>query len=354
MADPSSLLVTDGAVLSQAEVDQYILSGLAEVDACELGFTRKYDLIPSIVCSVCLLLGLIYCFFGYRCFKMVMFLSGFMFGSALVCLLYLKEPVLDTQLTMETKAGILLGVSVLCALVTMLVQTVGLIITGLELGFLLTLANLLVVRQFYSLTPLWVPLGAILATSTFCATLTLQWQKLFTVLATAAVGAAVVMACVDYFVETSLLAGHAYDILSQVPPRPLCWYSWVITGVFPLFSLMGVMVQWMLTAKGLSHTEVPASGRQRQVQLMRIRQRDAQRRPQLGTYRHRKPPILKRYAGDVLAPSYIQSLRDRQMGTGSSSSSIISNSTVNHTTIDLDFETGFMVPLNASSLVYRV
>lgn len=52
--------------------------------------------------------------------------------------------------------------------------------------------------------------------------------------------------------------------------------------------------------------------------------------------------------------SYIQSLRDRQMGTGSSSSSIISNSTVNHTMIDFDFETGFMVPLNASSLVYRV
>lgn len=64
MADPSSLLVTDGAVLSQAEVDQYILSGLAEVDACELGFTRKYDLIPSIVCSVSFLIGLIYCFFG--------------------------------------------------------------------------------------------------------------------------------------------------------------------------------------------------------------------------------------------------------------------------------------------------
>lgn len=63
------------------------------------------------------------------------------------------------------------------------------------------------------------------------------------------------MACVDFFVETSLLAGHAYDILSQVPPRPLCWYSWVITGVFPLFSLMGVTVQWMLTAKGVSHTE---------------------------------------------------------------------------------------------------
>lgn len=76
-------------------------------------------------------------------------------------------------------------------------------------------------------------------------------------LSTAAVGATVVMACVDFFVETSLLAGHAYDILSQVPPRPLCWYSWVITGACPLFSLMGVLVlvQWMLTAKGVSHTE---------------------------------------------------------------------------------------------------
>ncbi|XP_023861090.1 transmembrane protein 198-like [Salvelinus sp. IW2-2015] len=352
MANPSSLLVTDGAVQRQAEEDRYILYGVAEVDACELGFPRKYDLIPSIVCSVCFLFGLIYCFFGYRCFKMVMFLSGFMFGSALVCMLYHKEPVLDTQLTTETKAGILLGLAVLCGLVTMLVQTVGFIITGLHLGSLLTLANLLVVGQFYSLTPPWAPLGALLATSTFCAILTLRWQKLFTVLSTAAVGAAVVMACVDFFVETSLLAGHAYDILSQVPPRSLCWYSWVITGVCPLFSLMGVLVQWMLTAKGVSHREIPVSGRQRQVQLMRIRQRDAQRRPQQGTYHHRKPPILKRYAGDVLAPSYIQSLRDRQMGTGSSTSSIISNSTVNHTMID--FETGSMVPLTASSLVYRV
>ena len=64
MANPSSLLVTDGAVQRQAEEDQYILYGVAEEDACELGFTRKYDLIPSIVCSVCFLLGLIYCFFG--------------------------------------------------------------------------------------------------------------------------------------------------------------------------------------------------------------------------------------------------------------------------------------------------
>ncbi|KAL1020722.1 hypothetical protein UPYG_G00003790 [Umbra pygmaea] len=352
MADSSSLFVTDGSTLSQPEVEQYNLSGSSEEETCELEFVRNYEVISSIICSVCLLLGLIYCFFGYRFFKMAMFLSGFMFGSALVRLLYHKEPVLDSQLAEGTKAGILLGVAVLCGLVTMLLQTLGLVVTGLQLGFLLSLATLLVVGQFHVLTPLWAPLGALLATGIFCAMLTLHWQKQFTVVSTATVGAAVVMVCVDYFVEMSLLVDHGYDILTQAPPGPLCWYSLGIAGVCPLFSLMGILVQWTLTAKGVFHTEVPVSGQQKQVNLKRIRQRDAQGRPRQAT--NRKPPILKRYAGDVLAPSYIQSIRDRQMGTGSSTSSIISHSTVNHTIIDFDPETGSMVPLTSSSLAHRV
>lgn len=49
--------------------------------------------------------------------------------------------------------------------------------------------------------------------------------------------------------------------------------------------------------------------------------------------------------------SYLQSLRERQMGTGSSTSSV---STITHTLIDFDFETGSMVPLTASSPVFTV
>lgn len=47
------------------------------------------------------------------------------------------------------------------------------------------------------------------------------------------------------------------------------------------------------------------SRRQKRLQLLRIRQKEAKRRQSLappeGTYR-RKPPPVKRYAGDVLAP----------------------------------------------------
>lgn len=145
---------------------------------------------------------------------------------------------------------------------------------------------------------------------------------------------------------------------------------------------------------------------------MRIREKDAKKRQQAGgqegTYR-RKPTPVKRYAGDLLAPvsvtqhgvccsdfysliaqviitsktrisesgaffvddykadktflfftnlslcsftqSYLQSLRDRQMGTGTSLSSL---GTTNQTMIDLDYDTGSTVPLTATTPVVRV
>lgn len=38
--------------------------GIAEVDACSLEIERKYDVIPAVICSMCCLFGIIYCFFG--------------------------------------------------------------------------------------------------------------------------------------------------------------------------------------------------------------------------------------------------------------------------------------------------
>lgn len=186
---------------------------------------------------------------------MVMFFSGFMFGSAAVLLLYHKEPVLDTQLGTETKAGIGLGVAVLCGLMTMLVSTVGLILSGIQLGGLLSLAILVVIGQFYSLTPVWVPLSAVLAVSTVAAVFTLQWQKLFTIIYTSVFGATTVMLCVDYLVGTFMLPDQVYDMLCQVAPRTLCWFNWTITGICPVLSLIGVLVQWKFTGKGVRHTE---------------------------------------------------------------------------------------------------
>ncbi|XP_028266080.1 transmembrane protein 198-like [Parambassis ranga] len=323
-------------------------AGLTEVDICTVEINMKYEVIPSIVCSVCLSFGLIYCFFGYRCFKMVMFFSGFMFGSAAVLFLYHKEPVLNEQLGTETKAGIGLGVGVLCGLMTMLVSTLGLLLSGLQLGSLLSLSILVVIGQFHSLTPVWVPLSVVLAASITAAVFTLQWQKLFSIVYTSVFGATTVMLCMDYLVGTFVLPDQVYDMFCQVAPRPLCWFHWAITGICPVLSFVGVLVQWWFTANGVSHTE--AAHKKLKKHGKRHKYKEERPRPQRHR-RRRRPPPLKRYAGDVLAPSYLQSLQERQMGTGSSCSSV---STIAHTLIDFDFETGSMVPLTAASPVFTV
>ncbi|KAM9350860.1 transmembrane protein 198-like [Symphorus nematophorus] len=323
-------------------------AGLAEVDICTPEINIKYEVIPCVVCSVCFLFGFIYCLLGYRCFKVVMFFSGFMYSTAAVLLLYHKEPMLNTQLGTETKAGIGLGVGVLCGLMTMLVSTMGLLLSGLQLGSLLSLAILVVIGQFHSLTPVWVPLSAVLAASIVTAVFTLQWQKLFTVIYTSVFGAAAVMLCVDYLLGTFVLPDQVYDMLCQVAPRPLCWFNWAITGIWPVMSLIGVLVQWRFTAKGVSHRE--ATHKKQKKHVKKHRYREPRRGPQTHR-RRRRPPPLKRYAGDVLAPSYLQSLQERQMGTGSSTSSV---SIITHTLIDFDFETGSMVPLTAASPVFTV
>lgn len=328
------LFVTEGPVV-----------GLAEVDTCTLQINIMYEVIPSIICSVCLSFGLIYCFFGYRCLKMVLFFSGFMSGTAAVLLVYHKEPVLDSHLSAETKAGLGLGVGVLCGLITLLVSAVGYILSGLYLGSLLCLGVLVVVGQFCTIAPEWVPLGASMAAGIVTAVFTLLWQKQFIILYTSVLGAATVMLSVDYVIGTVMLPDQVYDIFRQVTPRPLCWFDWAIAGIWPLLSLIGGLVQWRCTARGLSHKEATLKKQPKQ------KHRHFVQRGRPRSHLKRRPPPLKRYAGDVLAPSYIQSLQERQMGTGSSTSSV---STITHTLIDFDFETGSMVPLTAASPVFAV
>lgn len=85
-----------------------------------------------------------------------MFLSGLLFGSVIIFLLCYKERVLDTQLSIEASAGIGLGIGLLCGLVTMLVRSVGLFMTGILLGLLLAIGGLLLAHQLYTPSTLWV------------------------------------------------------------------------------------------------------------------------------------------------------------------------------------------------------
>ncbi|XP_056157087.1 transmembrane protein 198-B [Lampris incognitus] len=276
---------------------------------------------------------------GYRCFKAVMFLTGLMFGSVVIFMLCYKKRVLETQLSVEASVGVGLGIGTLCGLVTMLVRSVGLFMVGLLLGLLVAVATLVGMEELSDSPPrsVWVPLGVLLGLGMLFAVLTLQWQPLFTTLSTAVFGAAVITVALDYFAELSALALYVYGRLKAEPAGPVCWLTWVVLGVWPSLALLGVLVQWKVTAEGYSHTKVIISRQQRRMQVMRIRQRDdrsrskKRRKQQHGSSHHyhhhgnqakplnpepayrRKPNPIRRYDGDVLSPSYIQSFRDRQV-----------------------------------------
>ena len=71
---------------------------------CVLEPQDSLDLAPALVCALCCCFGIIYCCFGYRCFKAVMFLSGLLSGALVIFLLCHKERVLETQLSLESWA----------------------------------------------------------------------------------------------------------------------------------------------------------------------------------------------------------------------------------------------------------
>ncbi|KAM6945745.1 transmembrane protein 198 [Aplochiton taeniatus] len=336
------------------------------LDGCE-ETGRRYQVVPSVVCSMCGLFGIIYCFFGYRCFKAVMFLTGLMFGSVVIFMLCYKERVMDTQLSAEASVGIGLGIGALCGLVTMLVRSVGLFLVGLLLGLLVAVAALVGMAELSPGPPrsVWVPLGVLLGLGMLFAVLTLQWQRLFTTLATAAFGAAVVAVALDYFVELFALVLYVRERLKAGPPRPVCWVTWVVLAVWPALALLGVLVQWKVTAEGYSHTKVIISRQQRRVQLMRIRQKEDRResarkkkKKQQGhahqakplnpepAYR-RKPNPIRRFDGDVLSPSYIQSFRDRQVEARPYQGRLVGGGP--HALVDVDYDCGSTTPLTAAA-----
>ncbi|XP_010213651.1 PREDICTED: LOW QUALITY PROTEIN: transmembrane protein 198 [Tinamus guttatus] len=342
---------------------------------CQQEIERRYQVVPSVVCAMCCLFGIIYCFFGYRCFKAVMFLTGLMFGSIIIFMLCYKERVLDTQLSVEASVGIGLGIGVLCGLVTMLVRSVGLFMVGLLLGLLLLglvleVATLVVMEQFYHPSTVWIPIALLLGVGMLFAVLTLQWQRFFTTLSTAVFGSAIMTVTVDYFIELFLLVQYIYERIKVAPARPVCWYSWVILGVWPLLTTLGVLVQWKVTAEGYSHTE-GARGRGVAQGWGRWTWPGVSLGAGAGGLGARSgfpgPALcvqLACWVGSVVrsrrarrgdmgpvcgvqgssGQSYIQSFRERQ--TGPSLSSLIASS---HAVVDLDYDCSSTVPLTTGS-----
>ncbi|XP_052826350.1 transmembrane protein 198 isoform X2 [Octopus bimaculoides] len=284
-----------------------------------------YTVIPAVICSMCFLFGIVYTFFGYRFFKAVMFLTGFIFGTVVVYIVCIEETVLPK----EANIGIAVGAGIICGLITMLVQYVGLFLTGFHFGVGLSTGVLVTVDQFYNIANKWIPIGVLIGVGILFALLTLKFQKAGTIVGTSVFGAALMAICLDYFIEKFLIVNYVWECIKVEDSDPPCWYSWLILGCWPFCFLVGSLTQWRITGQSSDHHErvhrnnvssakyrspssdevdVLQNKRSRKVNLQRIRAKQ-KREQQQSRYRHLYQ--VRRFNGDVISQNYIQSIQHK-------------------------------------------
>ncbi|XP_070565888.1 transmembrane protein 198-like isoform X3 [Ptychodera flava] len=272
------------------------------LSVCE-AMKYTYDIAPTIICALAFIFGIVFCFFGYRCFKAVLFLVGFVFGSILVYAICHEEAVLSTA----ANAGIAVAAGLLCGLITMLVQYVGLFMTGFHLGLFLAVAILIALEQFWHPTSLWIPIGILFGIGLLFAVCNLQWQKTCTILATSLIGGAMITTSIDYFIEKFTMVQYIWDRFTAEDSQPVCWYSWIILAVWPFLFLIGVVIQFKITGKNYDHHDVVVkSPKRKRVELAKIRQREAREAKQR---KYRYMYKVRRFNGDIVSQAYLQSIQ---------------------------------------------
>jgi len=226
-----------------------------------LKIIRPYDPYTATVCALYFIFGVVCAFFGYRCFKAIMFLYGFIFGSIVVYLICAEEEVLPewSNALIAMSAGLLFG------LITMLVQYVGLFMLGFHTGLLVGLVGLCGVELHYTPPSAWITLGVLLAAGLTLALLNLYFQKWLTIFGSSLYGGAILMVTTDYFLEDSLVLGWVWERVKvdrmveegfgAVETLPRCWMAWAVTAIWPLIFLTGLSVQACCTGRGIHHEQ---------------------------------------------------------------------------------------------------
>lgn len=222
---------------------------------------RDYDPYTATVCALYLVFGVVCAFFGYRCFKALMFLTGFIFGSIIVYLICAEEAVLPEY----GNAGVALSAGLLFGLVTMLVQYVGLFMLGFHTGLLLGLAALCGVELYYIPQSAWLALAVLLASGLVFSLFNLYFQKSLTIFGSSLYGGAVLATATDYFLQSSRILQWVWErvkvdqIISKnldaKETLPQCWIAWVIFAIWPFIFIMGIIVQGCCTGRGIYHEE---------------------------------------------------------------------------------------------------
>ncbi|XP_068627468.1 transmembrane protein 198 [Battus philenor] len=269
----------------------------------------NYDPVISVICAMYIIFGIVYTLFGYRCFKASMFLTGFTFGSAIVYLICLQEYLMPPY----GNVGVALCAGLLFGLITMLIQYVGLFMTGFHTGLLLAIAGLAIYDHFLDSRPVsyWLCVVALLVSGIFFAVINLYWKKVLTIFGTSVYGGAVIATTLDYFFERMVMLKWLWErakLEPMVPPP--CRLSWLTLAAWPAAAIVGLTAQCALTATGIYH-EQSISAQKLRLKAQQARPVTREQRAEMKQRKYRYLYQVRTAHGDVISQSYVQALQKR-------------------------------------------
>lgn len=241
----------------------------ADSKDCKLHNT--YSAQFCVFAGVCVILGGVICFFGYRLFKFIMFLAGFIFGfflTYILCHAYLTEQLSGDLYKYKDQLflGIAAGVGLIAGLLTLCLYYVGLFILGASMGWFLGMALLPLMQQHseYLSDHHWLPYLICAVFAIAGGIFILIVQRVLIILSTAFIGAFLTVNGLDYFLENGKVIFYAINVLHgrfEKSMLPSCWYTWVVLALIPVMFVAGAALQFVKTSKTKDHREAYGRGK---------------------------------------------------------------------------------------------
>ena len=218
-------------------------ASLPQLSLCIIFFTEKTK---TITAKVVLIMPCFFLFSGHKYQKTALFLVGFSGGALFTYVICIVRSTLLIYYILLITALIAILLGILCTTIVFC----GLFAVGLGAGMCLSIAFLLAFSHLYAYETLSIPIGVVIGTSVLMAGATVWWKRVLLIISSSIYGGALIMGPVDYFVEDFWLLDYAWRkaFLVKYSGEP-CLFSWIILGVWPLMSLVGLLVQFLKTGK---------------------------------------------------------------------------------------------------------
>lgn len=184
---------------------------------------------------------------GFKYQRITLFATGFSSAALLTYLICLIRSSLDIQYILLITAAVGIFAGILCTTVIFC----GLFTSGIVAGFSLAMAFLLGFSSLYSYTTLSIPVAVVIGVPVLLAGASVWWKRVLLIVTSSIYGGALMIAGLDYFIEDLRLLDYTWQKVFNKDLKGLnpCFFSWIVLGVWPLLVLIGLLVQFLKTAK---------------------------------------------------------------------------------------------------------